>query len=96
MRSAKIVDIGSFMAAFANLSSEERERSLRLIKAYNEAVFETYPSSSRGNTARQLFDWNEIGHLVSDYREDRLSNIGPAMERYLSLLERGYRQPNLE
>jgi hypothetical protein len=88
-------DIGSSLVAFARMSSEDRERSIRLITAYNDAVFETHPASSGETRPSQLFNWDEIEHLVKDYRADRLSNIGPAMQRYLSLLDRGYRWPNL-
>lgn len=89
-------DIGNCLVAFARLSSEERERSIRLITAYNDALFETHPASPGETIPPQLFNWEEIEHLVKDFRADRLSNIGPAMEHYLSLLDRGYRWPHLE
>ncbi len=89
-------DIDSCMAAFARLPSEERERSIRLIRAYNDAVFEARPTNAGEIRSPLLFNWEEIEHLVKDYRADRLSRIGPAMERYLSLLDRGYRWPHLE
>jgi hypothetical protein len=89
-------DIGGCLAAFARLSSDERERSIRLINAYNDAVFETRSANSGDTGSLQLFSWDEVEHLVKDYRADRRANIGPAMERYLSLLDRGYRWPHLE
>jgi len=84
-------DIDSCLAAFARLSGEERERSIRLFRAYNDAVFETHPANAEEMGHSQPFSWDEIEHLVKDYRADRLSNIGPAMVHYLSLLDRGYR-----
>jgi hypothetical protein len=91
-----MTDISSCLAAFARLSSEERERSIRLVSAYNDAVSETHPLSAGETRPSQLFSWDEIEHLVKDYRADRLSDIGPAMERYLSLLDHGYRWPRLD
>jgi len=91
-----MTDIGNCLSAFARLSSEERERSLRLISAYNDAVSETHPPSAGEFRPSQHFSWQEIEHLVKDYRADRLSDIGPAMTRYLSLLDRGYRWPRLD
>jgi hypothetical protein len=91
-----MLDIGTCLAAFARMSSEERERSIRLITAYNDAVCETHPANAGETKPSQLFSWDEIEHLVKDYRADRFSNIGPAMERYLSLLDRGYTWPRLE
>jgi hypothetical protein len=58
-------------------------------------VFETHPASSGENRPSQLFDWDEIERVVKDYRAGRISNMGPAMKRYLSLLDRGYRSPLL-
>ncbi len=89
-------DMDSCLAAFARLPSEERERSIRLIRAYNDAVSEARPTNAGETRPPLLFNWDEIQHLVKDYRADRLSNIGPAMERYLSLLDRGYRWPSLD
>jgi hypothetical protein len=55
-------------------------------------------SGERAGEARpsQLFGWDEIERLVKDYRADRFSNIGPAMEHYLSLLDCGYTWRRLE
>jgi hypothetical protein len=89
-------DIGECLAAFARLSSEERERSIRLIRAYNDAVLETHPTDAGEVRLSPLFSWDEIEHLVKAYRADRLSSIRPAMGRYLSLLDRGYRWPSIE
>lgn len=86
-------DIGSCLAAFARMSSEDRERSICLITAYNDAVFETHPASTGETGPSQFFNWDEVERAVKDYRADRLSNMGPAMKRYLSLLDRGYRWP---
>jgi hypothetical protein len=95
IRDAKMTDINVCLSAFARLSSDERQRSIRLIKAYNDAVSEAHTMNARETRSSELFSPDEIQHLVEDYRADRLSNIGPAMERYLSLLHRGYRWPNL-
>jgi len=89
-------DIDSYLAAYARLSNEERERGVRLIRAYNDAVFEAHPTNAGEIRPPLLFNWDEIKRLVEEYRADRLSNIGPAMERYLSLLDRGDRWPHLE
>lgn len=88
-------DISSCLASFARLSSEERERSVRLIRAYNDAVVETRSTYVTASKPSQLFSWEEVEDLVKDYRADRLSDIRPAMEHYLSLLDRGYRWPLL-
>lgn len=90
-----MTDINVCLSAFARLSSEERQRSDRLIKAYNDAVSEAHPRNTGETLPSELFSPSEIQHLVEDYRANRLSNIRPAMERYLSLLDRGYRWPNL-
>jgi hypothetical protein len=86
-------DIGSCLAAFAGLSSEERERGLLLMKAYNDAVQEVQPMKRAGGMSSPAFCWDDVERLVSEYRADRLYNLGPAMARYLSLLDRGYRYP---
>lgn len=83
-----------FLAAFARLPQEERERSIRLINAYNDAVVESRSSHAAANEPFQLFSSAEVERLVKDFRADRLSRIGPAMGRYLSLLDRGYRWPS--
>ncbi|MBS0249585.1 MAG: hypothetical protein JSR78_00790 [Proteobacteria bacterium] len=89
-------DINSCMASFARLSSDERERSVRLIRAYNDAVLETQSTNAAEFKPARLFSWDEVEHLVKDYCADRLSGMGPAMEHYLSLLSRGYRWPQLD
>lgn len=91
-----MTDMSDCLSAFARLTNEERERSIRLISAYNDAVSESYPTSAGEFRPSQLFSWGEIEHLVKDYRADRLSEIGPAMARYLSLLDSGYRWPRLD
>ena len=87
-----MADINSCLATFARLPQEERERSLKLIGAYNDAVAE-HRTGVSGPV--RLFNPDEIERLVRDYRGDRLSNIRPAMIRYLLLLDRGYRLPVL-
>lgn len=88
-------DIGKCLAAFADLPKEERERSIHLINAYNDAVAESRATNAPADRHSEPFSRDEIEHLVKDYRADRLSNIKPAMKRYLSLLDRGYRWPSL-
>ena len=91
-----MADIAQCLTAFAQLSKDERERSLQLIDAYNEAVAETRTGNARsGEDPFPLFSLSEIEDLVGDYGANRRSNIGPAMTRYLLLLERGYRWPAL-
>jgi hypothetical protein len=43
----EMLNIDHCLAAFARLSSEERERSIRLISAYNDAVCEAHPTNTR-------------------------------------------------
>jgi hypothetical protein len=88
-------DIGSCLAAFARLPQEDRERSIRLIDAYNEAIVESRTAHAVTNKPFQLFSRTEVEQLVKQFRADRLSGMGPAMGRYLSLLDRGYRWPHL-
>lgn len=89
-------DIGSCLAAFARLPRDERERSIHLINAYNDAVVESRMTHADAGGRYQPFSPDEVERLVKDFRADRLSQIGPAMERYLSLLDRGFRWPSLE
>jgi hypothetical protein len=89
-------DINSCLAAFARLPREERERSIHLINAYNDAIVESRTTKASENRPFKQFSWDEVEQLVRDFRDERLSNVGPAMERYLSLLHRGYRLPNLD
>jgi len=88
-------EIGNCLAAFARLPKAERERSLWLINAYNDAIVESGKSHGTTNKAFQGFSRDEVEQIVGDFRADRLSEIGPAMERYLSLLDRGYRWPSV-
>jgi uncharacterized protein YcbK (DUF882 family) len=88
-------DIGNCLAAFARLPDAERQRSIRLINAYNDAILESRKTHVAANKSFQSFSRNEVEQIVRDFRANRLTEIGPAMEHYLWLLDRGYRWPSL-
>lgn len=89
-----MANIAHSLTAFAQLSNDERERSLQLIDAFNGAVAELRTAGApHGDDPSRLFSFSEIEDLVGHYRASRLSKLGPAMTRYLLLLDRGYRWP---
>lgn len=95
--SGRIPELSQWLAAFARLSAEERERSSELIDAYNSAVAEFRRASfESGGDPSILFTVQEIERVVSDYQARNLANIRPAMRRYLQLLEHGYQAPELK
>jgi hypothetical protein len=88
-----MLQIDGWLSAFSRLSSQDRERSGQLLRAYNEALAESQHSGAVTLEPFRLFTPREIEGLIKDYRAGRLSRTFPAMERYLRLLDRGYKWP---
>ena len=95
-RKKTMAELNGWLAAFDRLLPEDRKRSIQLIEAYNGAVAESRSASGEINLDPfRLFSRDEIEGLVGDYRSNRLSSKAPAMNRYLELLEQGYKWPAL-
>ena len=95
-RKKTMVELNGWLSAFDRLLPEDRKRSIQLIEAYNGAVAESRSANGQINPDPfRLFSRDEIEGLVGDYRSNRLSSKAPAMNRYLELLEQGYKWPAL-
>lgn len=87
-------ELSEWLAEFARLSVEERDRRSELIVAYSSAVAELRRANfETGRDPSRLFSRQEVERVVSDYRSHNLAKIQPAMRRYLQLLEHGYHAP---
>lgn len=89
-------DFSSWVMSFSQLSAGDRERSRQLIGAYNAAVAEMQTTARlAGRDLNRLFTRREVEQLVLNFRAKNYSKLGPAMKRYLQLLEEGYVWPCL-